>query len=31
MGTEAAIKKKVSRGRFTFVFFLQTMAAIGVD
>ena len=29
--TEAAIKNKVSRGRFTFVFFLQAMAAIGVD
>lgn len=29
--TEAAIKNKVSRGRFTFVFFLQTMAAIGTD
>ena len=28
---EAAIKNKVSRGRFTFVFFLQAMAAIGVD
>lgn len=29
--TEAAIKNKVSRGRFTLVFFLQAMAAIGVD
>lgn len=29
--TEAAIKNKVSRGRFTFVFFLQAMAAIGVE
>lgn len=29
--TEAAIKNKVSRGRFTFVFFLQAMAAIGAD
>lgn len=26
--TEAAIKNKVSRGRFPFVFFLQSMAAI---
>lgn len=29
--TEAAIKNKVSRGRFTFVFFLQAMAAIGAE
>ncbi|WP_201739870.1 MULTISPECIES: DUF6471 domain-containing protein [Novosphingobium] len=29
--TEAAIKNKVSRGRFTHVFFLQAMVAIGVD
>lgn len=27
--TEAAIKNKVARGRFTFVFFLQAMTAIG--
>lgn len=29
--SEAAIKNKVSRGRFTLVFFLQAMVAIGVD
>ena len=29
--TEAGIKNKVSRGRFTFVFFLQAMAAIGAE
>lgn len=29
--TEASIKSKVSRGRFTFVFFLQAMIAIGAD
>lgn len=29
--TEASIKNKVSRGRFTFVFFLQAMIAIGAD
>lgn len=29
--TEASIKNKVSRGRFTFVFFLETMIAIGAD
>lgn len=29
--TEASIKNKVSRGRFTFVFFLQAMAAIGAE
>lgn len=29
--TEAGIKNKVARGRFTLVFFLQAMAAIGVD
>lgn len=29
--TEAAIKNKVSRGRFTHVFFIQAMVAIGVD
>lgn len=29
--TEASIKNKVSRGRFTFVFFLEVMIAIGAD
>jgi hypothetical protein len=29
--TEGAIKSKMSRGRFTAVFFLQCMTAIGVD
>ena len=29
--TEAAIKNKVARGRFTMVFFIQAMAAIGTD
>lgn len=29
--TEAAIKNKVSRGRFPFVFFLQAMVAIGAE
>lgn len=29
--TEAAIKNKVSRGRFSFVFFLQAMVAIGAE
>jgi hypothetical protein len=29
--TEAAIKNKVSRGRFTHVFFLQSMVAIGAE
>lgn len=29
--TEAGIKNKVSRGRFTMVFFLQAMVSIGVD
>lgn len=29
--TEGAIKNKVSRGRFSFVFFLQAMVAIGAD
>lgn len=29
--TEAGIKNKVSRGRFTLVFFLQAMVAIGAD
>lgn len=29
--TEAGIKNKVSRGRFTFVFFLQCMAALGTE
>jgi len=29
--TEASIKNKVSRGRFTLVFFLQCMVAIGAD
>ena len=29
--TEAGIKNKVSRGRFTLVFFLQSMIAIGAD
>lgn len=29
--TEAAIKNKVARGRFPFVFFLQAMVAIGAD
>lgn len=29
--TEASIKNKVSRGRFTFVFFLEAMMAIGAD
>ena len=29
--TEAAIKNKVARGRFTMVFFIQAMAAIGAD
>lgn len=29
--TEAAIKNKVSRGRFSLVFFLQAMVAIGAD
>lgn len=29
--TEAGIKNKVARGRFTFVFFIQAMVAIGVD
>ncbi|UVI38387.1 DUF6471 domain-containing protein [Qipengyuania spongiae] len=29
--TEASIKNKVSRGRFTFVFFLQSMIAIGSE
>ena len=29
--SEAAIKNKVSRGRFTLVFFLQAMVAIGAD
>ena len=29
--TEASIKNKVSRGRFTFVFFLEAMIAIGAE
>ncbi|WP_086738092.1 DUF6471 domain-containing protein [Erythrobacter colymbi] len=29
--TEGAIKSKMSRGRFTAVFFLQCMTAIGVE
>lgn len=29
--TEASVKNKVARGRFTFVFFLQAMAAIGTS
>jgi hypothetical protein len=29
--TEAAIKNKVSRGRFPFMFFLQAMVAIEAD
>ena len=29
--TEAGIKNKVSRGRFTLVFFLRAMVAIGAD
>ncbi len=29
--TEGAIKSKMSRGRFSAVFFLQCMTAIGVD
>lgn len=29
--TEAAIKNKVARGRFTMVFFIQAMVAIGTD
>jgi hypothetical protein len=29
--TEPGIKNKMARGRFTFVFFLQSMIAIGVD
>ena len=29
--TEAAIKNKVSRGRFTLVFFVQAMVAIGAE
>ena len=29
--TEAGIKNKMSRGRFTLVFFLQCMAAIGAE
>ncbi|MEP6785014.1 MAG: DUF6471 domain-containing protein [Sphingomonadales bacterium] len=29
--TEAGIKNKVARGRFTLVFFLQAMVAIGGD
>ncbi|HXH16096.1 MAG TPA: DUF6471 domain-containing protein [Sphingomonas sp.] len=29
--TEASIKNKVARGRFTLVFFLQAMAAIGTS
>lgn len=29
--TEASIKNKVSRGRFTLVFFLQCMVAIGAE
>ena len=29
--TEASIKNKVSRGRFTFVFLLEAMIAIGAD
>lgn len=29
--TEGAIKSKMSRGRFTAVFFLQCMTAIGAD
>ncbi len=29
--TEASVKNKVSRGRFTFMFFLQCMAAIGTE
>lgn len=29
--TEVSIKNKVARGRFTFMFFLQAMAAIGTS
>lgn len=29
--TEVSIKNKVGRGRFTFMFFLQAMAAIGTS
>jgi hypothetical protein len=29
--TEAAVKNKVSRGRFPFVFFLQAMVAVGAE
>lgn len=29
--TEASIKNKVSRGRFTYVFFLRAMVAIGAQ
>jgi len=29
--TEAGIKNKVSRGRFTFVFFVQAMIAVGAE
>lgn len=29
--TEAGMKNKVSRGRFTFVFFLQCMVALGAE
>ena len=29
--TEAGMKNKVSRGRFTFVFFLQCMMALGSE
>jgi hypothetical protein len=29
--TEVSIKNKVGRGRFTFMFFLQAMAAIGTN
>lgn len=29
--TEASIKNKMSRGRFTLVFFLQSMIAIGAE